>query len=52
VPAGTIEDQDGMGTLGDMPADLGQAQAHGLGVGVRQNEPCPIARSGHTAPNR
>jgi hypothetical protein len=39
VPAGTIEDEDGMCTQSDVAADLGQVQAHGLGIGARQDEP-------------
>jgi hypothetical protein len=38
VPAGAVADQQGMRTGGDIAADLGQVQGHGLGVGVRQHE--------------
>lgn len=33
-----IEQQDGMGTRGDLATDLGQVQVHGLGVAVRHQE--------------
>jgi hypothetical protein len=41
MPAGTVEDEDGVGIWCDVAADLGEVQAHGLGVGARQDEPGP-----------
>lgn len=37
VPAGSIEDEDGMGPGGDMPADLGEMGTHRLGIGGRHD---------------
>ena len=45
VPPCAIEHQDGVGAGGNMPADLLQMQAHGLGVDDRQHQPgagCPL----------
>lgn len=34
MPAGAVADQDGVGSRGDLGADLGQVEVHRLGVGV------------------
>lgn len=38
VPAGLVEQEDGMGAGGDGPGDLDQVQAHALGGAARQNQ--------------
>ena len=38
VIAGSIKDESGVGTGRDLPADLGQVQRHGLGVGGWDDE--------------
>ena len=38
MPSGLVEDDDGMGAFGDLGADFRKMQAHGLGVGVGQNQ--------------
>ena len=43
VPAGPVEKQNGMGTPGDMAADLVEMELHGLGVCEGQRQPCSYA---------
>ena len=38
MPAGLVEDQDGVGTGGDPCGDLVEMKLHGFGVAERQNE--------------
>ena len=38
VPAGAVEEQDGVGAAGDGPADLVEMGLHGLGVGEGHGE--------------
>ena len=38
MPSGLVEDNNGMGAVGDLRADFRKMQAHGLGVGVGQNQ--------------
>lgn len=38
MPAGSVEQQNGVSAPGDAAADLVEMQLHGLGVGVRQRE--------------
>ena len=40
VPAGTVEDKNGVRALGDLAAELGQMQGQGFGVGLGQDEGC------------
>ena len=39
MPAGAVEHDHAVRARGDVPADLGEVQAHGLGVDVGQDEP-------------
>ena len=43
VPAGAIEEQNGVGALGDGSGDLIKVQLHGLGVGIGHGERCADA---------
>src|SRR5271155_3685511 len=43
MPTGAIEDENGMGTGCAAATDLGQVQAHQLGVDGRQHEGCSRA---------
>ena|SRR6478609_201489 len=43
MPAGSIEQQDGVFVRRDFPGDFGQVQVHRLGVAARQNERCALA---------
>ena len=47
VPAGAVEQKDGVSAPGNAAADLVEMQLHGLGVGVRQGERCafPLGRT-------
>jgi hypothetical protein len=38
VPSGLVEDDDGMGAVSDLRADFREMQAHGLSIGVRENQ--------------
>ncbi len=38
MPAGAVEDDDGMASSCDVATDLGEVQVHGLAVDMRQNE--------------
>jgi hypothetical protein len=37
VPAGPVEDDDGMGAFFDSLGDLGQMKGHGLGIAAGQD---------------
>ena len=52
MPAGLIEDQDGVRACGDSWWRSRRDELHGFGVAERQNEGGAGSRSGHTAPNR
>lgn len=39
VPAGSVEQQDGVSPSGDMAADLVEMKLHGLGIGEGQRQP-------------
>jgi hypothetical protein len=43
MPADAVEQQDGMGTLFNMAADLVEVKLHGLSVGKRQGQRCARA---------
>ena len=43
VPAGAVEQQDGVGVSGDVQGYLVEMQLHGVGVGEGQRQPCAHA---------
>jgi hypothetical protein len=52
VPSGPVDEQNGMGALGDVARDFLEVGLHHVGVGVRQCEGRPdAARAGQIAPN-
>ena len=38
MPPGLVEDDDGMGAVGDLGADFREVKVHGFGVGVGKNQ--------------
>jgi len=46
VPSGAVEQQDGVGSLGDVAGDFVKMELHRLGVGERQRERRPDASGG------
>ena len=38
MPAGLVEDQDGVGARGDLGGDVVEMELHGLGVADRQDK--------------
>ena len=52
VPSGAVEQQDGVGSLGDVAGDFVKMELHYLGVGERQRERRPTPRAGQMAPKR
>jgi hypothetical protein len=51
VPAGRVQQQDGVGTGIDGGAYLGEVQGHGMDVGIGRDQPCTLAllRDSHMA---
>jgi hypothetical protein len=50
VPAGLIDQEDGVGFGRDSFGDFRQVQVHGLGVAGRQDRAAPLPSCGQTAP--
>jgi hypothetical protein len=46
VPSGPVEDENGVGALGDMARDFVEVERHHGGVGIRQGEGRPDAAGG------
>jgi len=46
VPSGAVEQQDGVGSLGDVAGDFLEMELHGLGVGEGQRKRSPDAARG------
>jgi len=46
VPSGLVDDQDGMGTAGDLERDFLQVLAHRPGIAHRQHKTCALALVG------
>ncbi len=53
MPAGAVEEDDGMGVRGDLAADLLKVQVHRPVVGARgKTSAAPLSCSAQTAPKR
>ena len=46
VPAGAVEQEEGMGTGRDLAGNLAQVGLHGMGIGPGQGKRCPSAARG------
>ena len=46
MPAGAVKDEDGVGTGGYRPGDLGEVEVHRFGIGEGQHEACRNGTSG------
>jgi hypothetical protein len=52
VPSGAVEQQNGVGALGDVARDFIEVELHHVSVGVRQRQGGPDAAGPQIAPNR